>query len=320
MRNYWIRIAAGAFGIFAVGMLIISAVRGVKSKVTSTLHSSDPIPIPLIGLVPFRLGSAQLGSLSRIELLRSDPQHLSGVRVLVKLADSVSPDRLRECQIALDQVDNIDEHTTFRCRGPEDSTSGLEPFGVVIVRGTSDSFPLLLPWKTVSELRQTSFRLTRDGFQVTSPGDRAREALAHRADSMGNVLEARVDALQDSVDALRTQADELEDSAATAGLTQRRGIQRSADSVRARMRLLQDRLRADELRLSAFQEVRGLSPEELDSLASMGQRVSDSVHREVAKALREAAAQVERAVPKSSVTRVEVTVPAPPAPPAQPKP
>jgi len=320
MRNYWIRIAAGAFGIFAVGMLLITAVRGVKNTVTSTIESSDPIPIPLIGLVPFRLGSTQLGSLSRIEFLRSDPQHLSGVRVLVRLADSVSPDRLRDCQIALDNVENIDEHTTFRCRGPEDSTSGLEPFGVIIVKETSDSFPLLLPWKTVADLRATSFRLTRDGFHVTSPQDRAREMLAARRDSLRSDLEALVEARRDSVDELRGEADQLEDSAASAGVSQRRAIQRSADSVRLRMRQLVDRLRADEARMEVLDEVAGLSPSQIDSLAQLGQLRSDSLHREVARALRQAAAELERAAPGASVTRVEVTVPAPPAPPAQPKP
>lgn len=320
MRNYWIRIAAGALGIFAVGMLLITAVRSVKSTVHSTINSSDPIPIPLIGLVPFRLGDAQLGSLSRLEFLRSDPQHLSGVRVLVKLADSVSSDRLRDCQIALDDVENIDERTTFRCRGPEDSTTGLEPFGVIIVKGTGDSFPLLLPWKTVADIRQTTFQLNRDGFHVTSPADRAREQLAARTDSMRTALEALVEARRDSVDALREQADQLEDSAAAASAPQRRGIQRSADSVRLRMRQMVDRLRAGEARVHAFHELSGFSPAELDSLAQMGRQVSDSVQREVARALREAAVEIERSTGAGAGARVNVTAPAPPAPPAPARP
>ncbi len=316
MRNYWIRIAAGALGIFAVGMLVITAVRGVKNTVTSTIHSSDPIPIPLIGLVPFRLGSTPLGSLSRIEFLRSDPQHLSGVRVLVKLADSVSADRLRDCQIALDDVENIDENTTFRCQTPGDSLAGLEPFGVVIVRGTGDSFPLLLPGRTVADLRQTSFHLDRHGFQITSPGDRARAQLAARTDSMEVALDQLIDARQDSVDALREKADQLEDSAAAAGVSQRRGIQRSADSVRVQMRVLVDRLRADEARRDAFHEVAGLTPGQLDSLAQMGREMSDSIQREVARTLRRAAVEVERSGASATAgTGAGVTVTAPPPPP-----
>ncbi len=315
MRNYWIRIAAGALGIFAVGMLVITTVRGVKNTVHSTINSSDPIPIPLIGLVPFRLGSTQLGSLSRLEFLRSDPQHLSGVRVLVKLADSVSPDRLRDCQIALDDVENIDENTTFRCRGPEDSTSGLEPFGVIIVTGTSDSFPLLLPWKTVADIRQTKFEINRHGFHVTSPADRAREQLAVRRDSMQAALDQLIEARRDSVDELRGQADQLEDSAAAAGASERRAIQRSADSVRVRMRLLVDRLRAGEARRQAFHELSGLSPAEIDSLAQIGRQVGDSVQREVARALREAAVEVERSTRVTTGAGVTVTAPAPPPPP-----
>jgi len=314
MRNYWIRIAAKALGIFVVGMLIISVVRGVKHKVTSTINSSDPIPIPLIGLVPFRLGSTQLGSLNRIEFLRSDPEHVSGVRVVVKLSDSTAPERLRLCNIALDQVDNIDEHTTFRCLGQGDSAQGLEPFGMVIISGTSDSFPLLLPGKAVADLRGTSFRLTRNGFEVTSPSDRARRALAHRADSMRESLDGLIEARQDSVNRLRERADQLEDSAAAAGSTQRRSIERSADSARAQMRALVDRLRGDEARLAAFDEISGFSPAELDSLALTGRQLSDSIHREVAKALRQAAVELERSGVHTT-TGAPAAAPAPPAPP-----
>lgn len=318
MRNYWIKIAARAFGIFVLGMLLITAARGVKHKVTTTINSSDPIPIPLIGLVPFRLGESQLGSLSRIEFLRSDPEHISGVRVIVKLADSVSADQLRECRIALDQVDNIDEHTAFRCQ-VGDSGAGLEPFGMVIVKGTSDSFPLLLPEKAVIDLRQTTFHLSGKGFEVTSPGDRARRAMEARTDSMREVLDNLVEARQDSVDQLREQADQLEDSATSAPTGQRRAIERGADSVRAQMRAMVDRLRADEARLAAFDEVSGLSPEELDSMATMGRRIADSVRREVAKTLREARVQVERvnveAGTGSGVNTVRVAPPAPPVPP-----
>lgn len=318
MRNYWIKIAARAFGIFAIGMLVITGARGVKHKVTSTINSTDPIPIPLIGLVPFRLGTSQLGSLSRIEFLRSDPEHISGVRVIVKLADSVSADQLRECRIALDEVENIDENTAFRCQ-VGDAGDGLEPFGMVIVKGTGDSFPLLLPGKAVADLRQTTFHLSSHGFEVTSPGDRARRAMELRTDSMRSALDEQVDARRDSVDALREQADQLEDSAAASSTAQRRSIERSADSVRAQMRALGDRLRLDEARLVAFDELSGLSPEELDSLATMGRRISDSVHREVAKTLQEARIQVERvnveAGSGSGATTVRVEPPAPPAPP-----
>ena len=107
MRNYWIKIVIGAVGVFAVGMLLVTGFRTVKSKVTTAINSNDPIPIPLIGLIPFRVDSAKLGSVSKVEFLRSDPEHVSGVRVVVRLADSIDAGRLHDCVLALQSVENI---------------------------------------------------------------------------------------------------------------------------------------------------------------------------------------------------------------------
>ena len=87
MRNYWLKIVFGALGIFAVGMVLVSGFRHLKVSVNQAINSSDPIQIPLIGLIPFRLDDQKLGSLSLVEFLRSDPEHVSGVRVVVKLAE-----------------------------------------------------------------------------------------------------------------------------------------------------------------------------------------------------------------------------------------
>jgi hypothetical protein len=248
MRYYWLKIIGRALGIFAVGMALILAFRSVKTKVTTALNSSDPIPIPLIGLVPFRLGNDKLGSVNRVEFLRSDPEHVSGVRVVVKLADSVRPDRLRACKLAIDDVDHLDERTSFRCQAPEAALEGLEPFGVIVIKGGSDSFPLLLPGKAVTELRQTSIRLDHSGLHVEGPHDPVAETLAQRSDSLREALGNRIEARSDSVDELKDQAATLEDSATGLGASARRRVQGSADSVRGVMRLMVDRMKADEAR------------------------------------------------------------------------
>jgi hypothetical protein len=285
MRNYWLKIFAGAFGIFAVGMLVITGFRSVKTKVTTTLNSTDPIPIPLIGLVPFRVDNDKLGSLSRVELLRSDPEHLSGVRVVVRLADSISPDRLRQCVLIVDDVNNVDERTTFRCQPQGLPPSGVEPFGTVVLKGLPDTFPLLLPAAAVAELRRTVIKLDHQGLHVTTPPDPARVRYEERIQGMTDSLEARIEARSDSVDTLRDLADELEDSSATLAGAPRRAVQRSADSVRTRMRQVQDRLQLDETRLDALRQVGHFSPTEVDSLATLGQQIADSVRRSVAREL-----------------------------------
>ncbi len=317
MRTYWIKIFAGAFGIFAVGMLIITGIRGAKSKLNSTFNSSDPIPIPLIGLVPFRVDSSKLGSLRKVEFLRQDPEHVSGVRVFVALGDSVRIERLRNCVLAIDNLDNIGEKTTFRCQPPGAEMGSLEPFGMVVVKGYPDSFPLLLPGKAVADLRRTTIRFDHNGLNIDTPGDPVAEAFEARSDSIQEALDSRIDARSDSIDELKELTQTLEDSAADLSAPQRRALQHSADSVRAVMRQMVDRMKADEARLQVFHEMGGLTPAQLDSLSHLGARLSDSVRASVAKQLQEVQVEVRRAhAEAASVTTVEApAVPSPPSPP-----
>lgn len=317
MRNYWVKIIGKAFGIFVVGMLVITGVRSVKSSVNSTINSSDPISIPLIGLIPFRVDNDKLGSLRRVELLRESPEAFSGVRVLVKLADSVSPERLRSCVLVVDDIQHLNERSTFRCQAPGAELAGVEQFGSVVLQGLSDSFPLLLPSGAVADIRRTMIHMDGSGIHVKSTPDPARVALEARLDSMRNLLDARVEARSDSVDDLRELADELEDSAATLAAAPRRGLQRRADSTRAEMRAVMDRMKADEVRLEAVNGMSAFSPLEVDSLARANRQLGDSVRQIVARELQRAAIELERSqgAPASTVVGAPAA-PALPAPPA----
>jgi len=311
MRNYWIRIALGALGIFAVGMLGITGVRALKGKVSRTLNSTDPIRIPVIGLVPFRVGSTKLGSVSRVEFLRSDPQHVSGVRVVVKLADSVVPAQLGQCQLALDDVEHINDKTAFSCHSTAGPVPGLEPFGFVVIENTSDTIPLLLPAKATADLRATTIALNKHGLQIHGPRDSIGELAAARLDSLRDELEAQIDARTDSIDTLKDAASELEDSSSNVPAAERRKLQKSADSVRAMMRAMVERLKLDEARMQRFDSRTELTPGQRDSLARLGPMLADSIRREVARELEQVRVDLNRQQRPSS--RVEV--PSPPDPP-----
>ena len=53
MRNYWVRIALGALGIFAVGMIGLTLVHRGLAKVNDVVTGKGPISIPL-SLIPFQ--------------------------------------------------------------------------------------------------------------------------------------------------------------------------------------------------------------------------------------------------------------------------
>lgn len=303
MRNYWLKIFAGALGIFAVGMLGITGFRKARGKVIDTINSTDPIPIPVMGVVPFRLDNQKLGSVSQVEFTRDDPERVSGVRVLIKLADSVRPERLGQCQLALDNVDNIGDHTTFRCESTTGPVAGLEPFGVVVIKNSTDTFPLLLPAKAVADLRATHIRINGHGVSVSSGGDQASDMIAARTDAMRGELESRVNARGDSIDELKDLSSELEDSASSLPAAQRRKVQRSADSVRALMRSMVDRMKVDEARLNALEEVSALSPAERDSLARLGPMFQDSIRRMVARELEQVQIELQGARGRAAESR-----------------
>ena len=313
MRGYWFKIGASALGIFAVGMLFITGFRSVRTKVTHTIDSSDPIPFPLIGLIPFRLDGNRLGSLRQVQILRSDPQHVSGVRVLVKLADSIGPERMHDCQLALDDLNNLNDKTTFRCQASGAVPAGLSLFGVVALENHPDTFPLLLPQKAVNDLRGTTFSINQNGIHINGPRDTVREALAGRTDSMFDALDEVIDARSDSISDLKDLAGEIDDSSTDAGAKSRRALEHRADSVRSVMRAMTDRMKRDEAQRDAVGTLRGLSPAEVDSISSIGAELGDSIRRAVAKELQRVQVELRGA----NRTSVRVAPPLPPAPPIE---
>jgi len=274
MRNYWIKIALGALAVFAVGMVIVTAVKKTKAKITRTFESTDPIRLP-IAFVPFRLEGAKLGSLDRVVVLRDHPDQVSGVRVQVSLADSVRPDKFQNCLLVVDDVEHYNERSSFRCEKGDTTGSRLSQFGYVFFKNSGDSVPLLLPEHSVEELKKLRFNLNGHGFSITSADD-----------SLADEVENRMDARSDSVDELRDLADQFEDSAAEASQAQRPKLQRKADSVRIVMRSMVDRMKADEAQLDTLRGHGHTNLSNPDSAAAHGRRMADSIKREVDRELK----------------------------------
>lgn len=125
MDRYWLRIIAGALAIFGVGMGITYGVRQGKRRIENVVNSSDPITIPLAGIVPFTFDGHALGRVRSLTIERKSPKEMEGVRVSVRLADSLSAAAIPACDLYLDHID-IDEKTTFACA--PDGASGDAKF------------------------------------------------------------------------------------------------------------------------------------------------------------------------------------------------
>ena len=150
----WVRVTAGAVGIFGVGMLLVSGGRRLTAQVHEWVHTNRAIEIPL-AFLPYRLGGIRMGALKRLEVLRDAPNRVNGVRVTVRLADSASAPEAG-CRLTLDDPERIDAHSSFRCVTEADSALQLRPFGSVRFEPAGTVRPLFLPAQAIADLRDTT--------------------------------------------------------------------------------------------------------------------------------------------------------------------
>jgi len=219
MRNYWIKIALGALGIFAGGMLLIAGFRGVKHRVRATLDSTDPIPLP-VAFIPFKFDGHSLGSLHRVLLTRTTPEQISGVELIVNLHDSVTPQHFKDCTLTVQDVKNINEKTSFTCVKGDTAGKGLLPFGLVRFGDSPDTVPLLLPAEAVEGLKNMHFRMDEHGFSIKDSSDSLKEV----QDSIQEVIEARADSISEAASA---RADSITSAADALADSMRRGLKRA---------------------------------------------------------------------------------------------
>lgn len=220
MRSYWMKIALGALGIFAIGMIGVSLVRAGHSKIHSVIEGSGPITIPL-GLIPFVLAGERLGNLDRVTLHRETPSRVSAVELEVTLTDSLLARGLSGCRLAAnfegDSTDsgvnirvNRNDDGAFHCIPVDSTPSDLVEYGVAIFQPGEIEVPLLLSTDVVEELQSLDF------------GDDSSSIAA--GDSLG-ITTANADSIKADVARQLGRADSIRSSA-----------RRFADSIRAEAR------------------------------------------------------------------------------------
>ena len=223
MKSYWFKIVFGALGIFAIGMVIVTAIRKASNQVRVYSETSEPISFSIpFGFIPFRLDGERLGSVEHLTLLRDSPDRITNVRLVVKLADSVASSRLANCLLVIKDVKHIDNRITFTCQDQDTVGLQLIPYGEVELEGEGETFPLLLPASAVADLQS---RRTSDELEARI--DSISEAAEATADSLGEVADSITEANMEMADSIREAAQEKADSIREAAM-------RMADSIRQR--------------------------------------------------------------------------------------
>jgi hypothetical protein len=136
MASLITKVGLGGIGVFAIGMLGVTAIEAGKDKIEDLVHTGSDIRIPLMGVVPFNLDAQRLGRLDHLTLLRDAPDQLSGVMVEVDLDDSSSVLLLKDCTfLTVNDPEELNDRTRFMCL--HDST-GYASFGTVEIHHHHD--------------------------------------------------------------------------------------------------------------------------------------------------------------------------------------
>jgi hypothetical protein len=199
MRAYWTKIFLGALAIFVVGYAAIAFARSrVVRPVRGMVHSTDPIAIPL-AFIPFVVDGNRFGTFQRLTIDRETPRSLRAFRLRVRVPNTEDPTALAECRMTPVTAGRFEVADGFRCLGPEDSDSGLVPFGEIRLStqsGTVVVVPLLLDEAIVTTLREEGREFARAQRDILRAEEAAARAQADRARAEARIL---ADSIQQAV-------------------------------------------------------------------------------------------------------------------------
>ncbi|HKT59894.1 MAG TPA: hypothetical protein VJQ46_07565 [Gemmatimonadales bacterium] len=248
MRSYWLRILLGAFGIFALGMIVISIIHHGRSRVESVIASSEPLSIPL-PFVPFQVNGSKLGTLERLTVNRDSPKKVSSIELQVKVDDSLVAKGLAGCRLAANiegdsakpgnvniHMNRLNEKTFFFCASHD---SGFEEMGTAKLTPGDVELPLLLPESLAQHLRNGDWASNSDSSDaLETRADSIAEAAEAIADSAAAKAEKASQRVQEKAQAISERQSRLGDSLRAEGLRRgdsiRRAMTRLADSLHAR--------------------------------------------------------------------------------------
>jgi hypothetical protein len=208
MRNYWLKIALGALGVFVVGMALVYCFRTAKAGLVTKLQSDSPLTIPLV-FVPFKLDGKEVGTMQKVVVLRDSSRHISGIDFYVDLKPDAQLPDLNQCLLhpaSQHTAKGLNLQHSFLCSN-DTSGLGLVTFGGVHF-GPDQTEPVLLPEEAVREMRGAVIDL--DGIRA-SLSDRSKGESA--ADAAADSADAAADRALHLADSIRARADSIRDAA-----------------------------------------------------------------------------------------------------------
>ncbi len=193
MQRYWLRIALGAFAVFALGMTAITIYRNGVAKVDALAGSTEPITIPL-AIMPFRVDGDRLGRIQEVEIRRDAPKRVSGVGLVVKMSESATADLLSTCLLTVQETAVEPHGANFHCATPADSLAdSLTAFGEVRFEPGGVVRAFFLPARVVDDWREGRSEFGSFHAQRPAAHSGGRAIIRVGNDSGDTVLELHAD-------------------------------------------------------------------------------------------------------------------------------
>ena len=212
MRSIWVRAGVGALAVFALGMMLYTAVRTTKAKARqalmefkSELDSGASVAFGhLDRAIPFIVDGRTLGQLTSLTLSPGEGG-TPALRALVTLdRDHLDPAMLSSCDLVPLSPDKFEVSQGFRCATPADR--GLRSLGEVRFEPVGVVRPVRADKAALAELRQrgtvtidSSHRgvvhanVTGDSGELVSINADSNGAYIHVNDGKGKVVRVRAD-------------------------------------------------------------------------------------------------------------------------------
>ena len=157
-RRYWTRVALGALLVFGLGLAGLAVVNQGKAEVRN-LISTAAMKIPLqLAKLDFSLEGRRIGTVSGIDVRRTEPADLGRVKLQVALADPADLAALESCRLTSDDLHRFPASTGFRCADAAEIEAGLVEMGEVVFQPAELVRPLYLPERTIERWRRSGVR------------------------------------------------------------------------------------------------------------------------------------------------------------------
>ncbi len=197
MRSMWPKIGFGAVAVFLVGMLLLTGFRRSKAAVAQAvteslvpvLHAAASHGTGALTDLPFRLDGHRLGTVTRMQIERTDHNRLMSVKLAVHLDDRADRADLEACDLLPlgDTPDGFDDG--FRCG--TSAETGLVRIGEIRFEPNGFTRPVKVRTAQLDKLSQgdpftANIDLTH-GVQVDARG-RDKGSVRVQADSTGATM------------------------------------------------------------------------------------------------------------------------------------